>query len=81
VDLSELVPAAGRANEESMNSVTLAQRPNDPSTYEIHHSSASKVQEANRHVRKMIILGLALEAAFLASLAAYELTSIFRFQN
>jgi hypothetical protein len=64
-----------------MNGETLAQSPNDPSTYEIHHSSVSKVQEANRRVRNMIILGLALEIAFLATLAAYEFSSIFRFQN
>lgn len=77
----ELVPAAGRTNEETMNGVILAQAPNDPSTSEIHHSSASKVQEANHHVRNMIILGVALEVAFLATLAAYELSSIFWFQN
>jgi hypothetical protein len=64
-----------------MKGVTLAQSPNDSSTYEIHHSSACKIQEANHHVRNMIILGFALEAAFLATLAAYELSSIFRFQN
>ena len=43
--------------------------------------SASKVQEANHHVRNMVILGLALEVAVLATLAAYEFSSIFRFQN
>ena len=64
-----------------MNGVTVAQSPKDPSTGEIHLSSASKLQEANHQVRNMIILGLALEAAFLAALAAYELSSIFRFQN
>jgi hypothetical protein len=65
-----------------MNSVaTFAQSPNDPSTSKIHHSSDSKAQEANHHVRNVIIVGLALEVAFLATLAAYEFSSIFRFQN
>lgn len=65
-----------------MNVVTtFAQSPNHPSTSETHHSSASEVREANHHVRNMIILGLALEFAFLAALAAYELSSIFRYQN
>ncbi len=64
-----------------MNGVTLSQSLNDPSTYEIHHSSASKVQKSSQHNRNMIILGLALEAAFLATLAVYEFSSIFRFQN
>jgi hypothetical protein len=77
----ERVAAAGRRNEETMNGVTLAQSPNDPSTSEIQLSSASNLQEANHHARNMIILGLVLEAAFLATLAAYELSSIFRFQN
>jgi hypothetical protein len=77
----ELVTAAGRTDEGTMNGVTLAQSSNDPSTYEFHHSSASKVQETNHHVRKMIILGLASEVAFLATLAAYELSSIFWVQN
>ncbi len=77
----ELVTAAGRTNEETKNGVTPAQSSNDPSTYEIHYSSASKVQESNHHNRNMIILGLALEAAFLATLAVYEFSSIFRFQN
>ena len=65
-----------------MSSVTtLALSPNDPSTSETQHSSARKVHEANHHVRNMIILGLALEVAFLATLAAFEWSSIFRFQN
>jgi hypothetical protein len=77
----ELVPAAGRTNEETANGVTFAQSSNDRSTYEIHHSLAGKVQESNHNVRNMIILGLALEDAFLATLAAYEPSSIFRWQN
>jgi hypothetical protein len=77
----ERVTAAGRTNEETMNGVTLAQSPNDPSTSEIQLSSVSNLQEGNHHARNMIILGLALEAAFLATLAVYELSSIFRFQN
>jgi len=65
-----------------MNGVTtLPQSPNDPLTSETNHSSASEVQEANHHLHNMIILGLAFEVAFLATLAAYELYSIFRFQN
>jgi hypothetical protein len=65
-----------------MNSVaTLAQSPNDPSISKIHDSSASNAQEENHHVRNIIIVGLALEATFLATLAAYEFSSIFRFQN
>jgi hypothetical protein len=78
----ELVPATGRTKEKTMNAVTtFAQSPNHPSTSETHHSSASEVQEANHHVRNVIIVGLALEVAFLATLAAYEFSSIFRFQN
>jgi len=65
-----------------MNVVTtFAQSPNHPSTSETHRSSASEVQEANHHARNVVILGLALEVAFLATLAAYELSSIFRYQN
>jgi hypothetical protein len=82
VDPLELVPAAGRTKEKTMNGVTtIAQSPNHPSINDTHHSSAGKVQEANRHVRNMVILGLALEVAFLATLAAYEVSSVFRFQN
>jgi hypothetical protein len=65
-----------------MNSVTtFAQSPHHPSTSETHHASASEVQEASHHVRTMIILGLTLEVALLATLSAYELSSIFRYQN
>jgi hypothetical protein len=76
------LPAVSRTNEENMNGVTaLAQSRNIPSSSEIHHSSGSKVQEANHRIRIMIILGLALEVAFLTALAACEFSSIFRFQN
>lgn len=64
-----------------MNGVIIAQSSNDPPTCEIHYSSASKVQETDRHVRNIIILGLAWEVAFLATLAAYELSSISWVQN
>jgi hypothetical protein len=78
----EDLAAVCRTNEETMNGVMApVQSRNIPSSSEIHHSSGSKVQEANHHVRNMIILGLALEAAILATLAAYEFSSIFRFQN
>jgi hypothetical protein len=65
-----------------MNSVTtFAQSPHHPSTSETHHSSGSEVREASHHVRTMVILGITLEVALLATLAAYELSSIFRYQN
>jgi hypothetical protein len=65
-----------------MNGVTtFALSPDHPSTSDTHSSSASEVQEASQQVRNMIILGLALEVAFLATLAAYELSGIFRYQN
>lgn len=78
----ELVLAVGRTNEESMNGIrTLAQSRNDLPSGEIHHSSAGNVQGSNKHARNLIVLGLAFEVAFLAILATYELSSIFRFQN
>ena len=81
-DPLELVPATGRTKEKAMNAATtFVQSPNHPSTSETHHTSSSEVQEANHHVRNMIILGLAMEVAFLATLAAYELSSIFQYQN
>jgi hypothetical protein len=80
-DTLDLATAAGRTNEETMNGVTLAQKPNDASTSETHHSSAGKVKEANHDVCNMIILGLVLGVAFLAIFAAYGLSSIFRSQN
>jgi hypothetical protein len=55
---------------------------NEISSGEIYHSSASKVQDAANHrVRNLIIIALVMEVAFLATLATYELSSIFRFQN
>lgn len=60
---------------------TLSQGRSDSSSSETHHTSASKVEDVNHRVRYMIALGLAFEVAFLAALAAYELSSIFRFQN
>ena len=55
---------------------------NEISSGEIYHSLASKVQDATNHrVRNLIIIALVMEVAFLATLATYELSSIFRFQN
>jgi|HubBroStandDraft_6_1064221.scaffolds.fasta_scaffold02298_7 hypothetical protein len=55
---------------------------NEISSGEIYPSSASKVQDAANHrVRNLIIIALVMEVAFLATLATYELSSIFRFQN
>jgi hypothetical protein len=81
-DLKELAPATSRTKEKTMNDVTtIAQSMNHSSTSKIHHPSEIEVREANHDVRNMIILGLALEVVFLATLAAYEFSSIFRFQN
>jgi hypothetical protein len=78
----EQVPAVDKTKEKTMNSVeTFVQSSNDPSNKEIRHSSAGEVEKAKHHVRNMIILSLALEFAFLATLAAYEFSSIFRYQN
>jgi hypothetical protein len=60
---------------------SIGQGPNRLSSRKIRYLSANRVQEVNHHVRNMVILGLALEIAFLTILAAYELSSIFRFQN
>jgi hypothetical protein len=65
-----------------MTDVTTLETPNETTTGRIiHHSSGSRAEEANRNSRKLIILCLAFEFAFLATLAAYEFSSIFRFQN
>jgi hypothetical protein len=78
----KLVLAAGRTNEETMNGVkALAPSRYDPPRSEMHHSSTSNVQGSNKRARNLIVLELALEVAFLAILATYELSSIFRFQN
>ncbi len=60
---------------------TFAQNPNHASTSAVHHSPASDIREMSRRERNMIMLGLLLEFAFLATLAAYELSSILRTQN
>jgi hypothetical protein len=60
---------------------TLTQIPNSSLTYESDHSPASKAQAASHRTRNRILLALAVEVAFLATLAVYEFSSLSRFHD
>ena len=63
------------------SATTFAESANHSSTSKTHHSSVSAIQGADQRVRNVIIAGLAFEVVFLATVAVYVLSSIFRYQN